>query len=237
MPRLGEKTAARRRAERSRGGGSQGQQTPVKGAGRGVESPGSGGTGSSLSPTLGGLRGSGGKEGENGKGDGDRGVYEVLRYIRTTFDDEEVLDSVPLEAAGNPGAWHAWRTHRIKIGKIVPTPGNKEKTNWHEGLSDGEESSSSAGAPGGYQRLAGGTSAPMAARRPGEWNWDGVWEVRVKRGIENSLSEAVLYGGSAGDDLVRFLHMEGEEVETIKENIRRSVESVEPVRRGSFLMS
>jgi hypothetical protein len=229
--------AARRSAERSRGG-SHGQQTPIKQGGRGVESPASAGTtGSSLSPTPGGAGDGGSGKGWNAKGEVDRGVYEMLRYIRSTFDDEEVLDNVPLEAAGNPGAWHAWRTHRIKIGKIIPAPEPKEKTTWHEGLSDGEESSSSAGAPEGYQRLAGGTSAPLAARRPGEWNWDGVWEVRVKRGIENSLSEAVLYGGGAGDDLVRFLHMEGEEVETIKENIRRSVESVEPVRRGSFMMS
>lgn len=39
-------------------------------------------------------------------------VAELLEYIRSTFDDEEVLDSLPVEAAGNPGAWHAWRAHR-----------------------------------------------------------------------------------------------------------------------------
>jgi hypothetical protein len=39
-------------------------------------------------------------------------VYELLEYIRSTFDDEEVLDSLPVEAAGNPGAWHAWKAHR-----------------------------------------------------------------------------------------------------------------------------
>lgn len=39
-------------------------------------------------------------------------VYELLQYIRSTFDDEEVLDSLPVEAAGNPGAWHAWKAHR-----------------------------------------------------------------------------------------------------------------------------
>jgi hypothetical protein len=31
---------------------------------------------------------------------------------------------------------------------------------------------------------------------------------------------------------MRFLYMEGEEVETIKENIKRSLEVVEPQRRG-----
>lgn len=39
-------------------------------------------------------------------------VAEILNYIRSTFDDEEVLDSLPVEAAGNPGAWHAWKAHR-----------------------------------------------------------------------------------------------------------------------------
>lgn len=89
-------------------------------------------------------------------------TYEVLRYILSTFNDAVVLDSVPLEAAGNPGAWHAWRTHRH---------------------------------PGGGPD----------ARRPGEWNWEGVWEERVRKGIAASLSEPVLYGGAAGaDDVVSF---------------------------------
>lgn len=39
-------------------------------------------------------------------------VAELLDYIRSTFDDENVLDSLPVEAAGNPGAWHAWKAHR-----------------------------------------------------------------------------------------------------------------------------
>lgn len=39
-------------------------------------------------------------------------VSEILDYIRSTFDDEMVLDSVPVEVAGNPGAWHAWQAHR-----------------------------------------------------------------------------------------------------------------------------
>lgn len=39
-------------------------------------------------------------------------VSEILNYIRSTFDDENVLDSLPVEVAGNPGAWHAWKAHR-----------------------------------------------------------------------------------------------------------------------------
>lgn len=91
----------------------------------------------------------------------DVSTFEVLSYIRSTFDDESVLDSVPLEAAGNPGAWHAWRTHR------------------------------------GFHNLPEGDPS---ARKPGEWNWEGVWEQRVQKGIEASLSEPVLYGGVGGVD-------------------------------------
>lgn len=43
------------------------------------------------------------------------------------------------------------------------------------------------------------------ARQPGEWNWEGVWEERVRRGVEASQSDAVLYGHALGrDDLVRL---------------------------------
>jgi hypothetical protein len=107
------------------------------------------------------------------------GIYEVLRYMRSTFDDAEVLDRIPLEAAGNEGAWHAWRTHRIKIGKIKV---------------DGEAQES--GAP----------KEKVVSRKPGEWNWDGVWEVRVKKSIEASLSEPMLFGNTVpGDDLVSII--------------------------------
>lgn len=213
------RASSRRSAERERVRGSL--QTPSRSGG--VESPGSGRTGDS------GLSGSGGTAGQGERRKSEVSTYDVLRYIRSTFDDEEVLDSVSLEAAGNPGAWHAWRTCRVKSGKILSADaGAKEKIAWHDGLGEDEENQS----PGGYQRLAGGSSSPMTSRRPGEWNWDGVWEVRVKKGIEGSLAEAVLYGKDAGDDLMRFLYMEGEEVETIKENIKRSLEVVEPQRRG-----
>jgi hypothetical protein len=208
-------------------------QTPMR---RGLESPGSGTGSSAASPTPG--QRSGGSAGKVGEGQsrGKISTYEVLRYIRTTFDDESVLDRIPLSAAGNPGAWHAWRSYRVKSGAIPPpispSLSAKEKSTWHDGLSDDETSSSSGGAPEGYSRLAGGTSAPAVARRPGEWNWDGVWEVRVKKGIEGSVSEAVLYGKETGDDLIRFLPLEQREVDGIRGDIEKSLEGVEVQRRG-----
>ena len=40
-----------------------------------------------------------------------------------------------------------------------------------------------------------------------EWSWDGVWEERVRKGIDASIADATLYGAAAagGDDLVRTI--------------------------------
>jgi hypothetical protein len=214
--------ASRRSADRERIRNSS-LQTPPK---AGVDTPDSE---SNYSPTPGRtLDSASSRDSQAGKRE-EITVHDVLRYIRSTFDEEDVLDKVPLEAAGNPGAWHAWRTHRIKLGKIAPFSDGKGRKALDSGTG-GDDGGTST--PEGYQRLAGGTSAPMTSRRPGEWNWDGVWEVRVKKGVEASLSESALYGKDAGDDLIRFLNMEGPEYETMMENIRRSVEAVEPQRRG-----
>lgn len=122
-------------------------------------------------------------------------TYEILKYIRSAFDDETVLDSVPLDAAGNPGAWHAWRTHRRKLGKLPedrPAAGEGEDT-------DKKELQETVQAP------TSSTPSHPAARTPAEWNWDGVWEDRVKKGVASSLSESALYGGSGlPDDLVSY---------------------------------
>ncbi|KAI1418789.1 ubiquitin-conjugating enzyme/RWD-like protein [Xylaria sp. FL1777] len=108
-------------------------------------------------------------------------IFAILLYIRSTFDDEDVLDTIPLEAAGNPGAWHAWRTHRIDKGKEFASP------------------------PTSAEATTTVTSSTRkgSARNPGEWNWEGVWEERVKKGISTCLSESVMFGGaSAADDVV-----------------------------------
>ncbi|PKS09032.1 hypothetical protein jhhlp_003645 [Lomentospora prolificans] len=128
-------------------------------------------------------------------------TYDVLEYILSTFDDEEVLDSLPLEAAGNPGAWHAWRTHRKTKGKVYD-----------------DEPAQAMGEEERLQRSATGI------RQPGDWNWDGVWEDRVKKNVAASLSEPVLYGGVSGaDDVIGFLPLEDSVVETIKGNLMRTL--------------
>ncbi|KAJ5131381.1 uncharacterized protein N7515_007420 [Penicillium bovifimosum] len=62
-------------------------------------------------------------------------VSEILDYIRSTFDDEMVLDSLPLEVAGNPGAWHAWQAHRrggVSRGQLKRgSPQARLPGDWH----------------------------------------------------------------------------------------------------------
>ena len=45
-----------------------------------------------------------------------RKITEVLEYLKCAFDDETTLDTLPLEAAGNSGAWKAWRAYRRSNG-------------------------------------------------------------------------------------------------------------------------
>jgi hypothetical protein len=122
--------------------------------------------------------------------------YDVLNYVRSTFDTEEVLDSLPLAAAGNPNAWHAWRTHRKKLGKISSEPFPSENAEDNATVSESTRITTEAKAAAAQQQQG---------RDPSEWNWEGVWELRVKKAIAASLSEPVLYGGAmsgVGDDVV-----------------------------------
>ena len=98
-------------------------------------------------------------------------IIEVLEYVKRAFDDGTALDTLPLEAAGNSGAWKAWRAYR--------------RSKDHE-FRDGPETD---------------------AKQADEWNWDGVWQERVRKGIDASISESTLYGGAVGDDMVGFEHM------------------------------
>ncbi|KAL1594540.1 hypothetical protein SLS60_010300 [Paraconiothyrium brasiliense] len=113
-------------------------------------------------------------------------IVGVLDYIRSTFSDELVLDSIALEAAANPSAYHAWRAYRasaLQTQQSSPTS------------TVAESHASTQGRPTEGSTL-------VRNRRPGEWNWEGVWEERVRKAVKASLSEPVLFGGSAGEDIV-----------------------------------
>ena len=120
---------------------------------------------------------------------GRSGIAEVLTYVKKAFDDETTLDNLPFEYAGNPGAWNAWRAHRRKAL---------------------EKEESRAPRPADSQRLRdsdkgqGGDVQSKSIRQPDEWNWDGVWQERVQKGIDASISDPVLYGSNGSDEPVGF---------------------------------
>ncbi|QIW97705.1 hypothetical protein AMS68_003223 [Peltaster fructicola] len=108
-------------------------------------------------------------------------IIEVLQYMRVVLDTEAVIDSVPLEVAANPGAWHAWRSHRARL--LEP----------RQLVSHTLDSRDRSMSPDKKQ--------PGGARRPGEWNWTGVWEDRVRKAVQSSISDATLYGGDGSSQI------------------------------------
>lgn len=113
-------------------------------------------------------------------------IVGVLDYIRSTFNDEQVLDSIAIEAAANPSAYHAWRAYRAAALHTQHSSPTSPTT-------DSQASSQGRSTQG---------STLVRNRRPGEWNWEGVWEERVRKAVKASLSEPVLFGGAAGEDVV-----------------------------------
>ncbi|KAF2642748.1 hypothetical protein P280DRAFT_273382 [Massarina eburnea CBS 473.64] len=133
-------------------------------------------------------------------------MVAVLDYIRTTFSEEEVLDSIPLEAAANPGAYHAWRTYRAAALQLQSSPSSP--------ISDSQPHYNA-----GASARTTETSTLGRNRRPGEWNWEGVWKERVKKAVKGSLSEPILFGGAAGEDIIRFRDSGGENMEIMRKQL------------------
>ena len=147
------------------------------------------------------------------------GITAVLRYVKEAFDDVELLDKIALDSAANAGAWKAWRAHRKGIlnsstesrGSLAPRDGRDLRNIMDKGISLQRPSQSE------------------------DWNWDGVWQERVRNVIIASNSELALYGASGGDNpvgvqhrfsktfanttlKVRFVETDDELVQTVKTN-------------------
>ncbi|KAK1063561.1 hypothetical protein LTR33_012265 [Friedmanniomyces endolithicus] len=117
-------------------------------------------------------------------------IVQVLQYMRVIFDSAELLDSMPLEHAANTSAWHAWRSYRASTAPATHLP------------PDPGEGSGNA-APKQHQ--------PGGARQPGQWNWQGVWQDRVRKSVSASKADQALF--SAGDhSVINFRPWDAEEV-------------------------
>ncbi|RAH50181.1 putative ubiquitin-conjugating enzyme [Aspergillus brunneoviolaceus CBS 621.78] len=126
-------------------------------------------------------------------------VAVLLDYIRSTFDDATVLDSLPLEAAANPSAWHAWKAHQRGSDSATATSLGVVKK---------------AGSP--------------QARAPGDWHWDGIWVRRVQSEVEASISDSTLYGPTRGgaDETIRFTRLDKATLASVMEKINPRTEEV-----------
>lgn len=114
-------------------------------------------------------------------------IAQVLQYLRLVFSEPEIIDGVPLSSAANPSAWHAWRSHRAKV------------LGEHRAQSPAKSLNGDASSEGSLSPRA---AQPGGARRPGEWNWSGVWEDRVRKVIAASRAEGTLFGGGETGDVV-----------------------------------
>lgn len=112
-------------------------------------------------------------------------VFDILEYIRAVFNDETVLNSITLTSAANPGAYHAWHAYCAERDALAQAQAAGT------GKSDAQ-------------------ATPAKRRRPGEWNWQGVWEQRVRKGIAESLTEPVLFGSAnSAEEIVSESHLPG----------------------------
>lgn len=124
-------------------------------------------------------------------------IASLLHFLRLAFTVPEILDEVPLALAANPSAWHAWRSHRAKVlGEQAFSPTKLG------GASAGSASEGSGSGDGNTSPRA--AAQPGGARRPGEWNWSGVWEDRVRKVVNASRAEGTLFGGEGGE-VVSFI--------------------------------
>ena len=112
-------------------------------------------------------------------------IVKVLQYLRLAFSAPEIVDSVPLSSAANPSAWHAWRTYRAKV--------------LGENRAQSPAALPSGGDAGSDRSLSPRAAQPGGARRPGEWNWSGVFEDRVRKVVASSRAEGTVFGGGAGE--------------------------------------
>ena len=114
-------------------------------------------------------------------------MADILGYLKSSFEDEELLDNLPLESAVCPGAWHAWVAYRGNSEQELPMVKQDNVPLGH--------------ACQNHKAV----SIPKAARSASHWNWDGVWVKRVRTGVDASISGPVLFANDSDDPVSTHL--------------------------------
>jgi hypothetical protein len=155
--------------------------------------------------------------GGSGGGGYKYGVKDALDYVRDAFTEmDATMKDVPLEGAANPSAWLAWRSWRRQEEGVEEDGDEKPERETTASAAHGREERPSSGA---------GEKRSSSAKRPEQWDWTNVFLERVRRGCEGSLGDVALFGG-AGEDMIRFLDMEGEDLERVRGVVGRKGEGV-----------
>jgi len=137
-------------------------------------------------------------------------IVKVLQYLRLVFSAPEIVDSVPLSSAANPSAWHAWRSYRAKVL-------GENRAHSPAALQSGGDTSSD-------RSLSPKAAQPGGARRPGEWNWSGVFEDRVRKVVASSRADGTIFGGGGEPgDVISFAKLDDETLASVVPQMQAQV--------------
>ncbi|KPI37260.1 uncharacterized protein AB675_1523 [Cyphellophora attinorum] len=125
--------------------------------------------------------------------DSSQTAINILKHLKEAFENASVLDNVEFGAVGNPSAWHAWRAYR--------------------GLSTTQTRGRSPSRSQEPER------SPSSPKQMSDWNWEGVWESRVRNAVETSISEAGLFSNQS---LVKFAKIDASQLKEIRQQIQTS---------------
>ena len=150
----------------------------------------------------------------------------LLNHVLSTFTTPSLLDDLPLAYAANASAWHAWRSYRgLSPSPLDHTPSDPDR---------GRSPTSSPSLDGARK---------PTHQTPSTWNWDGVFESRVRFNVESSITESTLFGaqgnlrggfgsssmgagsmgtstGGVGQGQIRFEKLDGQKLREIREGVR-----------------
>ena len=114
-------------------------------------------------------------------------VAMVLYYIKVAFSSYDFLDSILVGDAVNPGAFFAWRSHRLSTAR----------DDYNRCQEKAKKCASSQLST--ISQMSKGDSPNIWS---GQWNWDGVWSDRVHKAVQTSIADSTLFGSASSDEIV-----------------------------------
>lgn len=114
-------------------------------------------------------------------------VAEVLYYIKRAFSSSAYLDSILLADAVNPGAFFAWRSHRLRVAPSLYKERQEKANHAYSSQFPARSQMDKEDSPNVWS---------------GQWNWDGVWKDRVQKAVQASIAGSTLFGDVNNENVV-----------------------------------